>query len=248
MTAPCKAVIVIAHTVTQTTIKSMRTLKAVLCLSALAAGVATTMAQSNVYSLNVVGYVNVPVAAGYNLLANPLKAGVTNGANEIMPVILDEVILTWNGAGYDYVTFDGFANAWTDANGNPGNPPVLPPGKGFFFFNPGAATTFTFVGEVVPAPGATNSLALPAGYSLIGSPLPASGTSITAAPISMPEILDMTVLSWTGAGYSTRVFDGFSGSWVDGNGNPAAVPSYNVGQGFFLFNPGAPAAWKQNLP
>ncbi len=65
----------------------MRTLKALLCLSALAAGIATTVAQSNVYSLNIVGYVNVPVPSGYSLLANPLKAGVTNGANEIMTPI-----------------------------------------------------------------------------------------------------------------------------------------------------------------
>jgi hypothetical protein len=50
----------------------MRT-KALLCTSAVAAGVATSMAQPNVYSLNVVGYVNVPIQGGvsFNLLANP---------------------------------------------------------------------------------------------------------------------------------------------------------------------------------
>src|SRR5215475_9207548 len=33
------------------------------------------------YSLNIVGYSTVTIAPNYNLLANPLKAGVTNGAN-----------------------------------------------------------------------------------------------------------------------------------------------------------------------
>jgi hypothetical protein len=113
----------------------MRTLKALLCLSALAAGIATTVAQSNVYSLNIVGYVNLNVPAGYSMLANPLKAGVTNGANEIMTPIDGEQILTWNGVGFDYVAYDTFFGGWVDSGLNPSQPPSLPPGKGFFFFN-----------------------------------------------------------------------------------------------------------------
>jgi len=49
----------------------MRNKNIVLCRT-LAAGVATSMAQSNVYSLNVVGYVNVTTTGGglFNLIAN----------------------------------------------------------------------------------------------------------------------------------------------------------------------------------
>src|ERR1700730_12330845 len=52
---------------------NMRT-KTLVCAAALmAAGVATSMAQSNVYSLNVVGYINITFPANkYTLTANQL--------------------------------------------------------------------------------------------------------------------------------------------------------------------------------
>src|SRR5437763_197776 len=67
--------IVRSHTV-NTNYKHMRT-KALLCAAALAAGAVTAMAQSNVYSLNVVGYINTTLvgsAAGkYQMIANQLN-------------------------------------------------------------------------------------------------------------------------------------------------------------------------------
>jgi hypothetical protein len=60
----------------------MRT-KALLCAAAVAAGALSAMAQSNVYSLNVVGYVNVPLVGGgaFNMIANPLNNTGTGGNN-----------------------------------------------------------------------------------------------------------------------------------------------------------------------
>ena len=223
--------------------KQMRT-KALLCAALVAAGAISAVAQQNVYSLNIVGYVNVTVPSGYSLLANPLSAGVTNGANEIMTPIDGEQILTWTGSGYSYVAYD--SGSWVDSQFNPAQAPSLPPGKGFFFFNPFASTTVTFVGQVVPGPGVTNSLAIPSGYSLIGSPLPASVTDITAAPVSLPKIDGMQILKWTGAGYSYAAYD--SGAWVDSQFNTIPAPGLNVGQGFFLFNPFAATTWPQSLP
>ena len=229
--------------------KKMRT-KALLGLAALAVSVATVVAQSNVYSLNVVGYVNVDVPAGYSILANPLKAGVTNGANEIMTPIDGQQILTWNGAGFDYIAYDSLFGGWSDVTGAPKAPPSLPPGKGFFFFNPNTtASKVTFVGEVVPAPGTTNSLALAPGYSMIGSALPVSGASVTAAPLNLPVIDGMQILTWNGNGYTYRAYDSLFGGWVDVANNPAAAPSYSVGQGFFFYNPNTTASsWSQSLP
>jgi len=225
----------------------MRTLKALLCLSALAGGLATSVAQ-NVYSLNIVGYVNVPINSGYNLLANPLKAGVTNGANEIMTPIDGEQLLTWNGVGYDYVSYDSGFGGWIDGNFNAAQPPQLPPGKGFFLFNPGATVTTTFVGEVIPAPGVTNNLAIASGYNLLGSVLPASATPITAAPVRLPIIDGMQLLQWNGVGYNYSSYDSGFGGWIDGNFNSIPAPNYTVGTGFFLFNPGAATTWPQWLP
>src|SRR5438270_9330702 len=83
LTGGAKFAKVSAHTVTQTT--NMRT-KTLLCMAALAAGVATSMAQ-NVYSLNIVGYANVPNPVGYTFKTAPFQVttAVTNGANEILP-------------------------------------------------------------------------------------------------------------------------------------------------------------------
>jgi hypothetical protein len=225
----------------------MRT-KLLLTAAVLAAGIASSMAQSNVYSLNIVGYVNKTIPSGYSILANPLKAGVTNGANEIMTPIDGSQILTWNGAGYDYISYDSGFGGWVDAGFNPANPPQLPPGKAFFFFNPLPTTTNTFVGEVVPAPGVTNSLNLVSGYNFVGSVLPASAANITAAPVSLPIIDGMQVLQWNGASYNYSSYDSGFGGWIDAGFNPIAAPSYTVANGFFLFNPLAAQPWRQYLP
>ena len=61
--------------------KNMRTKSILLGAALLAAGVATSMAQvSNVYSVNVVGYVNLNLTNGLNLISNPLDAVGNGGA------------------------------------------------------------------------------------------------------------------------------------------------------------------------
>jgi len=222
-------------------------------VAAIAASAVSVMAQ-NVYSLNIVGYATVTVPAGYSILANPLSAGATNGANEIGLLIDSEQILTWNAtkSTFDYVSFDSSLGGWIDASLAASTPPSLPPGKGFFFFNPGTtATNITFVGQVVPGPASTNTLSLAAGYSMVGSPLPANVTNISTAPISLPLIDSMQVLTWDNAGskYVYHGFDSTLGGWLDQALGSIPAPSYSIGQGFFFFNPGTTAAsWNQSLP
>jgi hypothetical protein len=208
------------------------------------------MAQSSVYSLNIVGYATVTAPAGYSMLANPLSAGVTNGANEIGLQIDGEQILTWTGTAFKFVAFDA-SLGWLDSNFAPSAPPSLPPGVGFFFFNPGTvATNITFVGQVVPNPSSTNSLILPAGFSMVGSPLPANVADITVAPVSLPKLDGMQVLTWDNA-TSKYVFSAFDAAlgWLDVNFSPKAAPSYSIGQGFFFFNSQPTSqAWPQSLP
>jgi hypothetical protein len=206
--------------------------------------------QTNVYSTNIVGYVNITVAPGYNLLANPLSAGVTNGANEIMTPIDGEQILTWNGGGYNFVMYSSIFGGWIDFGEDPAlDVPSLPPGKGFFFFNPSTATNVTFVGTVVPGPSSTNCLNLPRGYSLLGSPLPANVTDISSPPVSLPLISGMQVLTWNGlVGFDWSWWDLVFGGWVGPDFVPAQAPSYQIGQGFFLFSPADNSAWCQSLP
>jgi len=239
----------------------MRT-KALLSVAAIAASAITAMAQGNVYSLNIVGYATVTIAPGYNLLANPLSAGVTNGANEIMPILDGEVILTWGGTSFTEVQYDSGASptpGWVKADDTtPAAPPSLPPGKGFFFFNPASTpTNVTFVGQVIPGPSSSVTNVLAPGYSLLGSLLPASVALITNTPVSLPVIDGMNILKWstTAKGYVETMYDSGASptpGWVKADDTTATTaPAYNIGDGFFFFNPlpaTNPQGWKQSLP
>jgi hypothetical protein len=162
-----------------------------------------------------------------------------------------EQILTWNNlsSSFTYVAFDSGFGGWIDAGFNPANPPALPVGKGFFFFNPGATFTNTFVGEVVPLVGATNGTALPSGYDMVGSALPAGGP-VSATPVSMPLIDGLQMLQWNNitSSYTYSSFDSGFGGWIDAGFNPISEPSIAVGDGFFFFNPGSASSWQQTLP
>jgi len=229
----------------------MRT-KALLSVAAIAASAITAMAQGNVYSLNIVGYATVTVNSGYNLMANPLSAGVTNGANEIMPILDGESVLTWNGTGFNFVIYDSTAGGWVQQDDiTPSAPPSLPPGQGFFLFNPNPTpTNFTFVGQVVPGPSSSTTATLKAGYNLVGSTLPAAVSTITNTPVSLPVIDGMSILQWNGSTYNVTIYDSTAGGWVQGDDVTATnAPAYAIGQGFFLFNPNPTSVnWTQSLP
>ena len=88
----------------------MRTKTLLIAAAALAAGLVSSQAQ--VYSQNVVGYANVPAPVGNAnyLLTVPFVIGQSNGANEIWPLMSDNVTPTipdgsfisiWNGLSYD---------------------------------------------------------------------------------------------------------------------------------------------------
>lgn len=217
-------------------------------LLVLATGLGTISAQTNVGGVPIVGYAAVAIPGGISLLANPLNAGLTNGANEIGLLIDGETIATWNGLGFDSYTYSLNSGGWIDANSQPTTPPSLPPGKGLFFFNPGPATNITFTGLIVPNPGNTNRLILASGYSLVSSALAATVPNITSAPVSLPLIDGMQILAWNGNGYTFSLYDSGLGGWVDANLKPKTAPSYSIGQGFFMFNPGPAVTWEQSLP
>jgi hypothetical protein len=208
--------------------------------------------QTNVYGSNIVGYATVALTPGYNLLANPLNACVTNGANEIMPILDGELVLTWNGGSFSEIQYDSTAGGWVSADDvTPASPPSLPPGKGFFFFNPNrTATNFAFMGKVVPGPGTTNCMVLNPGYSLIGSSLPGAINQITSAPVSLPIIDGMYIFQWNGSTYEITIYDSTAGGWVQADDTtPSFAPPYVIGQGFFLFNSHVTAnVWCQTLP
>src|SRR5947207_14275109 len=145
----------------------MRT-KALLCAAALAAGAVSSMAQSNVYSLNVVGYVNLPVAGSaagaFTFIANPLNT-TNNTIASLIPNPPDGTTLfKWTGSAFVSSTF--FLGAWSDGTF------TLNPGEGGIVQS-SAPFSNTFVDEVMQG-----SLAVPhpAGFSIKASQVPQAGT------------------------------------------------------------------------
>ncbi|HWN94592.1 MAG TPA: hypothetical protein VNT99_06150, partial [Methylomirabilota bacterium] len=98
----------------------MRTKTLLLSAAVLAAGLAASTAQS-VYSVNAVGYVNIVVTNGYNLITNPLN-GTNNNINTIIPVApQDSIVLRWSNQNQNFASADTYfdlgdpaLNGWYD--------------------------------------------------------------------------------------------------------------------------------------
>jgi hypothetical protein len=201
------------------------------------------MAQSNVYSLNVVGYVNVVVEGGgsYNLIANPLNN--TSGGNGLTnlfkagtgPGNFDQV-LTWDVNTFDFSTVQPSygGGAW-DKN------VALPVGTGFFYVNANSTFTNTFVGEVIQG-SYTNKLIGGGSYNAVGSSVPVGGSFTNALGGLVPGNFDQ-VLAWDVALFD---FKAVQPSYGGGAWTTTALP-LNVGEGFFYVNANADNNWVRNF-
>jgi hypothetical protein len=187
------------------------------------------MAQSNVYSINVVGYVNKTLATGLTLIANPL-----NTTNNTVGALLGEVggvlpegtqVYLWNGTGYAIGTRDDTGAAGWSPDGFENQD--LSPGKGAFIKNGGAAAlTVTFVGEVLQG-NLTNHVGT--GYQLLASKVPQAGAIDTV--LGFPTTDGDQVYQWNPTTQKYVIFT------VDSLSSPppwnGPAPLIDVGEGFF---------------
>jgi len=192
------------------------------------------LAQSNVYSLNIVGYVNYTQPANsFRIGANPLNK-TNNDVSQVFtagPSYPGLTIYKRNiaGTGYDSSTFDPDLTDWT-------GPLDCAPGSGLWISTPtGSSFTNTYVGEVIL--NATN--AIPAGYSLKGSKTPVAGGITTA--LNYPVGLGDTISIWNGLGYDNYTFDPDLSDWTP------SEPNITVGLGFWINNAGSAKSWVKNL-
>jgi hypothetical protein len=204
------------HGKTQTTY--MRTIKTLVCVAALATGLATAMAQSNVYSLNVVGYYNVTVDAGkLFMIANQLNT-TNNQIQYVLPTVADFTSLfKYINGGYQTATFTGGWDqpTWTL---NPGETAMLQNDEP-------AAQVITFVGEVLQG-ALPNTLATDPSVDILcfrSSMVPQQGTPVD---FGIPAE-DFDTIFVYNDGYASDTFSG--GVWGLGGGNG---PTIKVGQGF----------------
>lgn len=222
----------------------MRT-KTLLLAGALSlAGLATSLAQSNVYSLNVVGYINVPLVNGanaagtFNLIANPLDLdgyGTNNTFNSVLSTngwAQGTVAYGFNPATglYESATFNFINKSW-------GNTPVavlgLQPGNGIFLKNGNAGTagptTVTLVGNVMQG---TLGNPINQGYQIASSMVPQAGLISTDLGLLPGQIGgNSKVYKFTGATqlYSSATVNNLSKQW-----NAGQEPNLGVAEAIFL--------------
>lgn len=217
----------------------MRTKTLLLAAALSAAGIAASMAQSNVYSLNVVGYVNVELKAGFTMFANPLDLDGTGLNNTVQTVFSNSLpsgssVYPFSGGAFlpaaGYTTKGGWAGGVAGANA------ALKPGSSVFVSVPSTAT-ITVVGNVVQG-----ALSTPynAGYNMVASPVPQAGliqTDLGYVPQSGASTIqfDTTAQGYLPAkGFTTK------GGWAP------AQPNIGVAEGLWLNSPGA-GAWSRNF-
>jgi hypothetical protein len=220
----------------------MRT-KVLLGMAALAAGVASSMAQSNVYSLNIVGYANVPTKPGFTFESNPFDASPNNAANNVIanPDPTQDYsgpwdsssIQTWTGVGFAVVLFDSVTSdtttGFTTTLGVPAPAPILNSGLGYVVSNgQGVSNNITYVGTVRTG---TNAITYPTSARpyAVGSPLPYAGGVSTALGMAQAPTTDYSGpldgsyvetlrVSAGGAslGYSVALFDSVTSDTTTG--------------------------------
>lgn len=225
-------------------------------------GSAAVMA-ANVYSVNTVGYINVTLYPGFNIITDPLIASPDNTLNTVLnntpniggvsPYSGATVYQFINGSGFganDVGNPGSFGGGW----GNGGSDVTLNPGQGVFFLNPnpigGANMTATFVGTVpqnstpVSANFAGMSQTMFPGYNLVGSIVPITGDLVAATPAAFTfaqsgdfvYFFDPTPAGPVQNGYESANAFTFS-SWTPGSGvnsAPNGDPlTLNPAQGFW---------------
>ena len=197
----------------------MRTKTLLLAVAALAAGVISSEAQ-NVYSQNVVGYINVPLPAGQQVLVcNPLDDGTNTVTSLGSQLANKSQIQVWNGTGYTGTSKGG--GVWTSPNLS------IPVGTGFFIKSQTTITN-TFVGNVVAPSGGTSTTNFPAGtLVLVGEQIPYGGDLNDTTNVNLGSTLanKSQIQVWNGVGFSGASKGG--GTWTT---NLTITPA----EGFFV--------------
>jgi hypothetical protein len=199
-----------------------------LLLSAAVLGVAGMIAASaQVYSVNVVGYINVPVPAGFSMIANQLDNGSGNTVADLLPAPPEgTAIYKFVGGSYVINAFE--FGEWSIPAMS------LSPGEGAFILNPTAETfNALFVGEVKQGSLTT---VLTQGFQIVASQVPQSGALDTELGFPVAEGDVVYQFDNASGGYSISAYE--FGEWV------APVPA--VGEAFFV-NKVAAVQWTRDF-
>jgi hypothetical protein len=231
-----------AHTETQNT-SHMRTKTLLLTAALSAAGALTSMAQ--VYSVNMVGYINLNIPKGFSMIANQLNATPDNTLGTVLATVPE------NTTVYKFVTSP--SGHYVTSNFSVDNPGwtvpgiTLNPGEGCFIAVDGGQApsgfTATFVGEVQ----LVSSTPVVNGFSIVSSVIPQSSDLDS---MGYPSRENDTIYRYNPAG------NGGQGAFFTANfsaDNPGWLPSPptpNVGEAFFVAadnTQGGPRTWSRTF-
>jgi hypothetical protein len=208
-------------------------------------GSVSLMAQStNVYSLNAVGYINVTVEPGFNIISCPLIASPDNTINTLLTNSTGQFkkfqFWNWVPASGSYTEDVGTGSGWLQ-----GGAETLNPGQAAWLYNPSnTAVTVTFVGSV-PSGTLTNTL-LPNTFNLVSSILPTSGDIVTNSLMTFTNGTKKDqVWAWNATSQTyTESVSGGGSAWPVG-GDPIQA---TVGGGFwYLNNTNTANSWVENF-
>jgi hypothetical protein len=178
-------------------------------------GVAGIIAASaQVYSVNVVGYINVPVPAGFSMIANQLDSG-NNTVSSLLPSVPEGVTI------YKFVSGSYLINGYEFGEWSLPDM-TLNPGEGAFIYNPGAEFNALFVGEVKQG---TLTTPIPAGFSIAASQVPQTGALDTVLGFPVVDGDTVYLFNNTTGAYAISGYE--FGEW-------SIVPTPKVGEAFFV--------------
>lgn len=159
-----------------------------LLIAAAALAASAISSQAQVYSQNIVGYVNLPIVQGYTVLANQLDYDGTGTNNNLGTVfgtnlLVNTAVYAWQPSSSGYASATWINSKGTlkwNGNTNAVNA-ALNAGYGVFVYSP-ATNNVTLVGTVLQQ---TNLQALAMGYNFVSSIAPVAGgltTTLGYAP------------------------------------------------------------------
>jgi hypothetical protein len=201
------------------------------------AGISSAVAQSTVFSVNAVGFVNVTLPPGFTMVSNPLN-GTANTISGLIPAPpVGSAVFKFDSTTQSFKRMD-YVGIWIVQGG--GAELTLNPGEGVFFKN--AATTnivVTFVGTV-PSGNLTNSI--PSAFSMLSSQVPQAG--LLQTDLGFPTVTGDSIFLWNTTTQSYDRFD-YAGVWIKSGGG-IQEPSVQVGQAFFA-RKNTPVNWTRNF-
>lgn len=217
--------------------RGLHTLRSVIFVAAfLCAGRAWT--QTNVYSVNAVGYVQVAFTPGYTFSCNPLHttndtvAGLFPGAPD------SSAVYVWDLDAQRFSAPSVFHNGWSSNYS-------LAMGKGFVFYTPTPFTN-TFVGEVLQG-HLVNPIAGNNRLSLIGSLVPQSASlNVLGLPGSDGDSVYLPKSPTQPLSDAYSYFAGYG--WFDPTGiSDTNGPAISVGSCFFMQHAGPDTNWVRDF-